>query len=326
MAGAPEKIFVQDLCPGMSVKSLFALSHRALRSFRDPSRGKFLVLELADRTGSVRGMVWENPQAAWDILTGHEIVLVEGRVESYQGAAQISVERVVPWEGVSDMSDFLPASARDLPEMEKELWRAVESVGDAGLKALLSDWLGEAEFYRRYITAPAAKQVHHNFVHGLLEHSLEVAGILHSLSDRHPELDRDLLISGALLHDVGKTLEFSLGSHIDYSDEGRLLGHVAMGYHMVSWRLERYPDFPPSRGMHLVHLVLTHHGEREFGAPVLPQTPEAAALHHADLLSSKVNQFQTSLRRRGDEAWTEYDSLLGRFLWGGGGRRQDGIQ
>jgi 3'-5' exoribonuclease len=200
--------------------------------------------------------------------------------------------------------------------MARHLDEVVTSVRQPHLAKLLGSFFGDAEFKRLYLEAPAAKRVHHAYLGGLAEHSLEVAELVLTIARFSQNMDRDLAVTAALLHDLGKIKEYSYRRVIDLTDDGRLVGHTVLGYHMLLSRIGELQGFPQDLAQRLLHAILAHHGQMEWGAPVVPQTVEAAAVHHADLLSSRIKQFD-QLAAGSEEAnarWSAYDSSLGRSV------------
>jgi len=316
--------FVRDLKPGDRVLSFFLVRHKQLEPFRDRTRGEFLTLTLADRTGDILARVWEDGPALAKTFEQGQVVKVLGEVEEYLGRWQVIVEKIRPAEEEEyDLADFLPATERDVEEMMGQVRDTIEEVEDPHLRALLAHFFDDPEFVARFSRAPAARRVHHAYLGGLLEHTLEVVSLCRSLLEIYPQVHRDLLLTGALLHDVGKTREFRYETDIAYSDEGRLLGHVVLSLQMVDRALATMPDFPPDLALRLRHMIVSHHGRYEWGSPRRPKTLEAAALHYVENLSAQVNRFQRIIASRRDPTrpWTEYDTLLRRYLYAG---REDG--
>ncbi len=313
------RLYVKDFQPGDRVRTTLLVLSRRLVPFRDPTRGNFLHLSLADRTGTVQGRVWDRAEELYAMVSDEDLVDVQGVVEEYQGSLQLIVEKLkkVPEEKV-DPFDFVPSTEKDPEAMMAELDEIIGSLSNRHLLALLDGWFNAEPLRGQFMLAPAAKQIHHSYLGGLLEHTLEVVHLADALVGLYPSLDRDLLITAAILHDVGKLREFKYRRAIDYTDRGRLIGHTVLGYELVMNRVRELEGFPSSLAMHLGHLILTHHGEMDYGAPIRPQTLEAAALHHADLTSGKVKQFAQILAGCADgERWTAYNRLLGRFLYKG---------
>lgn len=312
------KTFVSDLKVGVPVDSHYMVAKKQLLPFRDPSRGHYLSLTLADRTGRVEAKLWDRATEIDALVEVENIARVTGTVEEYRGGLQLSISEivVVPDDSV-DLGDFVPTSPKDIEVMKRELARAVEGIGDRTLRVFLGDWLAEPDFNRGFVTAPAAKHIHHAYLGGLLEHSLEVHRLCLAVAEMYPRADRDLLAVASILHDVGKVEEYRYRRSIDLTDHGRLLGHTVIGWEMVRERAKLQPGLSENTLLHLGHLILTHHGEMEFGAPVLPQTIEATILHHGDLLSGRVKQCDQILDGQGEGDWTEWDRMLGRSLYRG---------
>lgn len=306
-----------DLRPGQRVEAMYGVAGKRLRSFRDPSKGCYLELDIRDVSGLMPGRMWDGADQVADLFQVGDVIQVRGEVSEYRGENQLIIKdlRVVPPERVA-AERFIPKSPRPLREMEEELWRRIESVRCPYLSQLLFGIFDSSELYSVFTTAPAAKKVHHNHLHGLLEHSLEVTEVLVDVGPRD-HMNVDLLTAGGLLHDVGKTEELAWHGAINYTHEGRLLGHVTMGSQIVRDRVARTTGFPRELGLHLEHMVLSHHGRLEYGSPVLPQTREAVALHHADLYSGKVGQVIAASAGLQDSPgrWSEFDRLMGRYIW-----------
>jgi 3'-5' exoribonuclease len=233
--------------------------------------------------------MWEGAEeAAAGIETGM-IVLVDARVDDYKGEKQLvlaSLRRARPEE--YDYADFVRVAARAVEEMAAELDALVASVENPHLQQLLGQIFAAGEFRERFLLSPAAERLHHACVGGLLQHTLSVAAICREAVQVHPELDRDLLLAGALLHDVGKVWELGGDLTYDYTDAGRLFGHIVLTDRFVTRQIEQVEDFPPRLGDLLTHVLLSHHGQLDWGAPIRPALPEAMALHYADNLDAKL--------------------------------------
>lgn len=321
-----KKQFVRDLRPGKRVLSFFILRRKQRESFRDRTRGEFLTLILADRTGEILARVWEDASTVDRQVEAGQVVKVLGRVEDYLDRWQIIVEKIRPArEGEYDLTDMIPATERDVGQMLEELRAAIEEVENPYLRQVVRAFFDDPDFVARFSRAPAARRVHHAYLGGLLEHTLEVISLCRHLMTLYPQIHRDLLLSGALLHDIGKTREYTWETGIEYSDEGRLLGHVVMSLQMVDRVLEGMPDFPSDLALRLRHMIISHHGRHEWGSPRRPHTLEAAALHYVENLSAQVNRFQRLIATRRDptKPWTEYDTLLGRYLYAGREEEED---
>ncbi len=318
--------FVRDLRPGDKVLSFFLVRQKQLEPFRDRSRGQFLTLTLADRTGEILARIWEDAPAVAETFEQGQVVKVLGEVEEYLDRWQVIVEKIRPaQEGEYDLADFIPATERDVGEMLQELQGAVEEIQNSHLRALLARFFDDPAFVARFSRAPAARRVHHAYLGGLLEHTVEVVALCRSLLQLYPQIHRDLLFAGALLHDIGKVREFLYETDIAYSDEGRLLGHVVMSLQMVDQALAQMEDFPADLALRLRHMILSHHGRYEWGSPRRPKTLEAAALHYVENLSAQINRFHRVIATRRDPTrpWTDYDTLLRRYLYAGREEEED---
>jgi len=319
------RMFVNELKEGDQVDAVFLVRRKRLESFRNKP-GQYLALQLEDRTGVIEAKAWDNgPELAAALEEGAP-ARIKGYVETFQDRPQIKCQGAwpVPLEEV-DLADFLPTSARPVEEMTAELEGLIGSVEQAQLQALLEQ-VFTAETKEAFAQAPGSIRAHHAYLGGLLEHTLQVARLLEELCRIYPALDRDLLVTACLLHDIGKLQEYRYDTVLDYTAHGRLLGHVVIGTALVQRALEEVPDFPTDLAARLLHMLISHHGEREFGAPVLPATAEAAALHYAEYLETKVNQFLAKIdqarQRAPGQVWTEYDRMLERSLFVGLGEEE----
>jgi 3'-5' exoribonuclease len=312
-----EKQFVADLVPNTRVESSFVVRSSALASFRNKP-GQYLNVALADRTGEILARVWDNAEDLAGTLKPGNIVRIRGRVDEYQGKPQLIIEQAEVCEPRQvDPTDYIPASRRDPMEMMEEVDAAVEQVANPHLKKLLSAFFGDPEFRTRFAQAAGAKALHHSFVSGLLEHTVSVLRILTALHDNHPQLDRDLLVTGALLHDIGKIQELETSTAIEYTDSGRLLGHTVLTDRMVCERIRDIDGFPRQLSDLLMHMLLSHHGQKEYGAPIVPMTAEACALHYADNLDAHVQYFSHVVEQGAGSGnrWSDYQRLFDRYIY-----------
>jgi 3'-5' exoribonuclease len=323
---APKGPFVADLQPGERITGFYLVRHKQLEPFRDRTRGEFLTLVLADRTGQVLARVWEGAAELAEQFSEGDIVKVQGDVEEYMGRTQVIVQRLRPAVAAEcNLADFQRTSPRSIEEMLAALRSAIERITDPHLTALVRHFFEDQAFLRLFSQAPAARKVHHAYLGGLLEHTCECVTVCEAVAALYPAVDADLLLAGALLRDVGKTVEYSWTVDLDYTDEGRLVGHVVLGDEMVSRAIAGMPDFPPELALRLRHMLVSHHGRYEWGAPRRPATLEAIALHQVEELTAQISRFHSVLasRREPGAAWTAYDRLLGRQLYAGREDDQD---
>ncbi len=310
--------YISELRAGQRVHGVYGVQRKQLRTFRDEQKGYYLDLQLGDRSGSLPARVWDDASSVKDSFDEGDVVRVKATVQTYRGQNQLVIDEIQALDEESVPAErFIAASPRPVEQMQEELWQLIESVEDRFLAQLLTEMFGDPAFYRKYTLAPAAKKVHHNYLHGLLEHSLEVARLASRGAPDSGNLNTDLLMAGGILHDVGKIEELACVGSIQYTEAGRLLGHVVLGFRMVTARLQNIDGFPQSQARHLQHLLLSHHGKHDYGAPVLPQTREAVVLHQADMFSGKASQaaITTEKARKKGSSWSGYDQLLGRSMW-----------
>lgn len=268
---------------------------RKIESRNTKTGKKFLSMELGDKSGSINTNVW-NETAGFDNISDNgkvgDIIKVSGSIDEFQGVPQIKVSsiRITTQADNVEVQAFLPRSVRDPEVMEKELLVRIDEISNAYLKELLKNIFSGARM-EKFKTAPAGKSWHHGYIHGLIEHTLEMIKICDLMCDFHPQINRDLLVSGAMLHDFGKTEELSYDSAFNYSDKGKLIGHIVICVSMIEEETKKLADFPGELKNLLIHLVLSHQGKLEYASPVVPKTVEAIALYQADELSAKVNAY-----------------------------------
>lgn len=289
-----------------------------LKDVRQKKSGEpYLSLLLGDRTGEVDAKMWDNVVEVLDTFERDDFVKVKGVLQVFQNRLQMSVHKMARvLDADVDFADFFPASARDPLEMFAELRGIVAGVANPHLRALLDAFLDDEPLARKYRTAPAAKHVHHAFLGGLIEHVLSVCRLCQLTAAHYRNLDLDLLLTGAILHDVGKVAELTYERSFGYSSEGQLLGHIIIGLRMLNEKLQQFPDFPPKLRVLVEHLIVSHHGELEYGSPKVPLFPEAMLLHHLDNLDSKMECMRALAEkdRHVEGVWTGYSSSLDRSI------------
>jgi 3'-5' exoribonuclease len=272
----------------------------------------FVNMILQDKTGTIDAKIWDPNNAGISEFDVYDYIEVFGDVNSFQGTLQISVKRVrVCGESEYSAEDYLPVSKRSRKEMFLELQNIIETVGNKYYKTLLEDFfIKDEDFAKAFCTSSAAKTIHHGFVGGLLEHSLNVTKMCVYYCTIYKQLNRDLLLTSAILHDIGKIKELSLFPKNDYTDAGQFLGHIVMGSEMISDYAKKIPNFPTLELMELKHCILSHHGELAYGSPKKPALMEAAALTFADNTDAKMQIFTELLDQTEETGWLGYNRLF----------------
>lgn len=306
--------YVSDLTPDTTITSFFLVAEKELRSTREGR--SYLRLELCDRSGSIEARVWDNVEGLAAGFERDDIVKVQARVESYKTRMQLSVEKLRRAEPSEvDLADYFPHTAEDIEELYARLREYVAGIKNTWLNRLVSGVIEDPTIAPRLKRAPAAKAMHHAFVGGLLEHIVSLCDLSRLVAQHYLELDVELLIAGAILHDIGKLDELCYERAIHYTDEGQLLGHIIMGLEQVTQRMNAIEGFPPEYKTLIKHLLISHHGEYEFGSPKLPMFREALVLHYLDNLDSKMGAARAVLAAEGgDSGWTAFSAALNRRL------------
>ncbi len=322
------KLFVSDLVDGEPVRTVFLVADKRLGTTK--TGNPFLTLELADKSGSVTGRVWDDAEAISTRFDHEDFVRVEAHAETYKGQIQLNVrdlQRVEPDE--FDLANFIPASDFDRDAMLDQLKALVSrEVKSAEMLRFLDTLFDQKQLIEQFKLAPAAKGNHHAYLGGLLEHTLSMTRLGAMLSRHYAHyypgmLNQDLVIAGCIMHDIGKCFELSYGRSFDYTDEGRLVGHIVQGAELVTSIAQKVsPALPASMLTQLKHLILSHHGKKEFGSPVLPRTPEALLLHEIDMIDSRMAMCTEAVEEHrsgsdADKPWTGYQRLFQGNLWVG---------
>ena len=279
----------------------------------------YLSLRIKDKTGEMEGKIWDNAESWGKVFKKGDVIAVEARAVSFRGGVQLMIVKVSKVEGEVDLSEFLPTTKADRDGMWEELGDLIKTVVNPYLKTLLLSFYEDGLISQEFKIAPAAKGFHHVYLGGLLEHTLSVTKLLNEVCRHYRSINRDLIITGGILHDIGKIREFSYERLIDYTDAGRLIGHIVMGVQMVDDRIAQIENFPPALALELRHLILSHHGDLEFGSPKRPKTVEALIVHYIDDLDAKVNAFQEFIHASvdNDSDWTPFHRLFERFIYKG---------
>jgi 3'-5' exoribonuclease len=278
-------------------------------------------MDVGDKSLTLNANIFDNIEALADILKCGRVVKISGIIDEYQGMKQIKVAAVKPAAAEDNVNpdDFLPRSQRNIFEMQHEFLNRINSISDYYLNTLMKRIFNEQNL-RKFSLAPAGKMWHHSYIHGLIEHTLEIIKICDLMCDIHPEINRDLLISGAMMHDFGKTEELTFDSSFKYSDKGKLLGHIVISAMLVNEEAGKISGFPEDLKTCLLHIILSHQGKLEYASPVVPKTIEAIALYQADELSAKVNAYKNALstQMKSEGKWTNFLNLAATDLFNHG--------
>jgi len=310
---APKALFVRDFPPGEAVETILLVKESSVAQRR--SGEDYLRLKVCDCTGTLDAIAWDGVAEMRDIALPGAVLRVCGRYEVSQryGAQLVLKSALVAAEGDYRLADLMDAPATSVEQMEADLRRLVGTVRNPWLARLLDDLIGpRSKVWQRYRRAPAAKYYHQAYVHGLLEHSLSVGQAVSAVSGSFPGVDRDLAVTGGLLHDIGKIEAYESDPvAIDLSDDGKLLGEIPLGYYTVRTAIERIDGFPTELARAVLHIVLSHHGALENGSPVVPCTREATVVHAIDNLGGKLGSFDRLEKGLQDgETWSRFDRAL----------------
>lgn len=303
--------YIKDLKEGDRVFDIYLCKKKVAAVTKNGKPYESIVLQ--DKTGTIDAKVWEPNNPGIGDYDELDYIEVYGEVNNFQGALQISVKRIrVCGEGEYNPSDYLPVSSKDIDTMYNELTGLINSIGNTYLKKLLESFFIEDENFRKaFQKSSAAKSVHHGFVGGLLEHTLSVTKLCDYYCSAYPILKRDLLLTAAICHDIGKTKEISPFPENDYTDDGQLLGHIVMGAQMIGERAAKIEGFPHSLLTEVQHCILAHHGKYEYGSPKIPALIEALALNYADDTDAKLETFKEILESNSDNTgWLGYNRLF----------------
>lgn len=307
--------YVSELQPNQIVTAIFLVQQKDVRQKKTGE--PWLSMILGDRTGEIEARMWDNVAEVVETFERDDFLRVRGLLQVFQNRLQLTIHKLQrqPEQGV-DLTDFFPASSRNTDEMFAELRQVMDSVANPHLRALLFAIFDDAELARKFKIAPAAKNVHHAYLGGLLEHVLSMCTLARLTAAHYRDIDMDLLLTGVLLHDFGKIFELTYDRSFGYSTEGQLLGHIYIGLRVIGEKLRGIPEFPVRLRALLEHMILSHHGELEYGSPKVPQFPEALLLHHLDNLDSKMECMRVCLEKdkQVDGCWTSYNQALERSM------------
>jgi len=308
--------FVSELASDQSIVTYFLVCGKEVCS---SAKGrKWLQLELGDKTGVIFGKMWDGYESAAATVAPDDVVKIQARSKTYNGKLELTVEKIRRAEPEEyDLDDLIPHTEKSIAELKKKLAGCVAAVRNVWIAQLLEAVLDDPRVAGRFERAPAAKLMHHAYVGGLLEHVVSLCGLCRLVAEHYPDLDGDILTAAAVLHDIGKLDEMSYERAVQYTPEGELLGHILIGYDLVSRKIDRIEGFPAELKTLVLHLIASHHGQYEFGSPKLPMTREAVVFHYLDELDSRVGAMRRGLEApavEGEEIWTGRVAALGRRL------------
>jgi 3'-5' exoribonuclease len=315
--------FVTELADGEAVEDVFLVTDKQLRANRNGNL--YIQVDLRDRSGVINARLWNAGEPLFRSFDVGDFVRARGKVQLFQGALQVilsGLEKVEP--GSVELTDFLPHTTQDIGVLLQKLRESLRKIGNPHLRALADCFLMDDGFVRDFCNVPAGVRNHHAYVGGLLEHVVNLLDAAERLAPLYPDVDRDLLLVGVFLHDCGKVRELTCKKAFAYTDEGQLIGHITIGVELTTEKAAEAvkltgEPFPQELLLRVKHMILSHHGQLDFGSPVLPMTPEAILLATLDNLDAKVNTFTRDIRDdRGAGAWTPYSQALQRRLFKGG--------
>ncbi len=306
-----KKIFIENLKAGTQIESIFLVAEKELRQ-KKGGIGEYLYMILKDKTGSVTTFMWDNFEKIHKSIEPGVLVKVKGNVQVYQSKLQLVLQNIEIYTEEAEIGDFLPSTKENVELLYKKVLDTIESLKSRKLKNLLNNIFQNPEYKPLILKAPAAKTYHHACIGGLLEHIVSLIGLCEIVL-KHYNLDRDLLISGILLHDIGKIWEFNTSGFFDYTKQGKILGHIVMGVQLLEREANKIEDFPKELKEILAHLIISHHGELEFGSPKRPKTKEALLLHFLDLIDSQLKGFDEVIES--NDADAAYSNQLGRYIF-----------
>uniref|UniRef100_A0A7C4TEG1 HD domain-containing protein n=1 Tax=candidate division WOR-3 bacterium TaxID=2052148 RepID=A0A7C4TEG1_UNCW3 len=308
--------YVNELKIGQTVKEKFLLTRKNLKEKKDG--GFYTQTEFADRTGAIEGIAWDDASEDLKELSIGDFVFIVGSVSEYNGRLQIvvsSIRKVA--EDEIDPDDFLPRAEEDIGSVMEEIETYRKRIKNSYLKNLVELFFLDTTFLEKFCRAPAAKKAHHAYIGGLALHTRNILRLINGIQNSYNFLNFDLLLTAGFLHDIGKIYEYNYHKKIEYSTIGKMLGHIIIGYQMVSQKIDRISGFPEDLKLKILHMILSHHGELEWGSPIVPCFPEALVLHFIDNLDSKMEMMrEASKQKRGeDKEWSDYHPLLEREIY-----------
>src|SRR6184192_3791702 len=312
-----KEFFLSD-CPRFENKVITSSFVVTTKQVKPKKTGEpYLALTLGDRCGQIEAKMWDNVEDAIDVFDQDDFIKIKGLLNKYKNRFQITIHKLrLLGDSEVDFADYLPKTTKDIGELWKALASFVATFQNQHLRALIELFMADPEIAEAYRNAPAAKSLHHAFIGGLLDHVVSLFRSCDLVCRNYPQINRDLLLTGAFLHDIGKIHELAYTRSFSYTSRGQLLGHMIIELEMLQAKLAQIPGFPNELKTLLEHLIISHHGQYEFGSPKLPMFPEALMLHYLDDLDSKMESMRAHFEREAetDSNWTSYNSSLGRVL------------
>jgi 3'-5' exoribonuclease len=312
-----KEFFLSD-CPQFENKIITSSFVVTTKQVKPKKSGEpYLALTLADRCGQIEAKMWDNVEEALDSFEQEDFLKVKGLLNKYKNRFQITIHKLRRLsDSEVDFADYLPKTTKDVDELWRTLGDFVSTFQDPHLRALVQAFMSDPEIAAAYRNAPAAKTLHHAYIGGLLDHVVSLFRSCDLVSRNYPQINRDLLLTGAFLHDIGKIHELTYMRSFSYTTRGQLLCHMIIELEMLQAKLAQFPDFPPELKTLLEHLIISHHGQYDFGSPKLPMFPEALMLHYLDDLDSKMERMRAHFEREAgtESSWTSYNPSLGRTL------------
>ncbi|MEI6234321.1 MAG: HD domain-containing protein [Planctomycetota bacterium] len=308
-----ERTCVKDFAAGQEVEGIYLVVEAVVRAAKNGS--KYIQGSFCDKTGTIPVRQWDATDPMFAEYRQGGYIKIRGRIELYKNAMQMIVFAAQNADGEKvNPADFLPISVRPLDEMERELDALIETFTDPDYKMLLQTIFADKDTRAKFVKGPAAASIHHAWCGGLIEHVLSACKTAQSIAEQRPYLNRDLLMIGVLLHDIGKIEELDAGPGFSYTDTGRLCGHIVLGALLAERNILKIENFPKKKRDLVIHMILSHHGSLEYGSPVLPYTAEAVALHHLECLDAKVQGIQTIIERErasgNESAWSDFARVV----------------
>jgi 3'-5' exoribonuclease len=311
-----EKIFVKDLEPNTVITTFFLVKHKEVKQKKTGE--PYMMMTVGDKTGSVTAIMWNNFQDHHHTFERDDFVKIKAEVALYNNRVQLVLHKIRrAEEDEIALDDYFPSSKQDPDVMYKRLKQIIKKLSNPHLKKLLNGIFSDPKVEEQFKKAPAAKALHHVYLGGLLEHTLSVVDLCILVADYYKNIHKELLVAGALLHDIGKIYELTYDRSFDYSDEGRLYGHIIIEFRLVQDAIAKIKGFPQELERQLLHMLLSHHGTYEYGSPRRPKTPEALLLHYIDDMDAKYSSMISSIEDNSivEGDWSTYNRILDRYIY-----------